>query len=1040
MLLSELSIRRPIFASVMMLTLVILGIFSYRHLNIDMYPDVEIPVLTITTVFKGAPPKSIEREVTRKIEEAVNPIQGVKHISSTSQEGISSIIVEFTLETRINDAAQEARAKVSAIRADLPQEMEEPVIQKLDFSAAPVISLALRSDTLGSKELTTLIDKKIKRRVENVPGVGKVDLVGSTKREVNVWLDPTRLEALGLGVNEVVAGLRRENVDTPLGRLNRQGQEVPLRISGKPEDVSGYPEMIVGWRENRPIRLKEISKIEDGIEEQRSFALVDGVPAVALNVLKQSGSNTVAVADGVKKLVSDLASELPQGVSIQIVRDASQFIRDSVEDVQTTLILGGILTVFIVFCFLNSWRSTVITGLTLPISVISSFIIMNALGFTLNVMTLMGLSLAIGLLIDDAIVVRENIVRHLQHGKDHVTASLDGTSEIGLAVMATTFSIVAVFVPVAFMKGIIGRFFFQFGIVVAFAVLVSLFVSFTLDPMLSSRWVDPDIEEGVTGKRNFIFRGLVRFNALFEWVSSGYKKIISWSLDHRKTVVGVGFSAFIGSFFLVPFIGSSFMPDYDRGEFQVNFSTAPDAGLEESRGRAEAILEVLRRIPGIELTYSTVGAGETGTVRDGSVYVKLKDKAERELTQAQAEAAAREGVNKIAGIIPSIVMAGRMHGGSPLTMNFKGDDLDVLKVHSEKLKKAMAEVPGVVDVASSLDQDKSEVRLFVDRARAVDVGLSSQEVVETLAPLIGGKAASKYEDQDGDSYDVRVRLAGQFRQSHDQIGRLTLVSVKPDGTRVLVPVSDIARLELELSPARIQRLDLRRQVTLSANNAGIALGDAISAIRERVSKIGIPPGYKITWSGEAEDMAETFRYIFEALALAVILIYLILAAQFESFVAPFSIMVSLPLSLVGVVGMLYLTGDTLSIMSLIGLIMLMGLVTKNAILLVDYTRVLRNGGLDRKSALVQAGSTRLRPIVMTTLAMIFGMLPLALALGPGAEMRAPMARAVIGGLITSTLLTLVMVPVIYTLIEDAAEAVKVRVKGRTPAPEITRGH
>jgi len=1034
MFLSELSIRRPVFATVMMLTLVILGIFSYRHLNIDMYPDVEIPVLTITTEFKGAAPESVERDVSRKIEEAVNPIQGVKHISSTSQEGISSIIVEFTLETKINDAAQEARAKVSAIRAELPQEIEEPIIQKLDFSAAPVISLAVRSDILDSKELTTLVDKKIKRRVENVPGVGKVDLVGSTKREVNVWLDPTRLEALGLGVNEVVAGLRRENIDTPLGRLNREGQEIPVRISGKPEEVSGYPDMVIGWRENRPIRLREIARIQDGIEEQRSFALVDGVPAVALNILKQSGSNTVAVADGVKDLVAKLSGEVPKGVRIEVVRDASVFIRESVHDVQITLILGGILTILIVFCFLNSWRSTVITGLTLPISVIASFIIMNSLGFTLNVMTLMGLSLAIGLLIDDAIVVRENIVRHLQRGKDHVTASLEGTSEIGLAVMATTFTIIAVFIPVAFMKGIVGRFFYQFGITVAFAVLVSLFVSFTLDPMLSSRWVDPDIDEGGSRKKNFLFRLLARFNAGFEWISAEYRKIIFWALDHRKTVIALGISAFVSSFFVVPLIGSAFFPDYDQGEFQVDFTTSPDAGLDESRGRTDAILAVLKSIPGIELTYSTVGAGETGTVRQGSVYVKLKDKSERPITQKQAENAAREGVSGIAGIITSIGQAGRMHGGSPIMMNFKGDDLDVLKAYSEKLKKAMAEVPGVVDVSSSLDQDKSEVRLYVDRARAVDVGLSSLEVLETLGPLIGGRAASKYEDHDGDSYDVRVRLADENRQNFGQIGRLTLVSVKPDGQRVLVPVSDIAKFQMELSPARIQRLDLRRQVTLSASNSGVSLGDAINAIREKVAKIDLPPGYTISWSGEAEDMEETFRYILEALTLAVILIYLILAAQFESFVAPLSIMVSLPLSLVGVVGMLYFTKDTLNIMSLIGLIMLMGLVTKNAILLVDYTKILRMQGLDRKTALVQAGQTRLRPIIMTTLAMIFGMLPLALALGPGAEMRAPMARAVIGGLITSTLLTLVLVPVIYTLLEDAAEAIWARAKGRKPAP------
>lgn len=1018
MFLSELSIRRPVLATVTMLALVILGLFSYRHLNIDMYPDVEIPVLTVTTLYEGAPPESVEREVTRKIEEALNPIQGVKHISSTSQEGISSIVVEFTLETRINDAAQEARAKVSAIRGELPEGIEEPVIQKLDFSAAPVVSLAVRSDTMDSRELTTLVDKRVKRRIENVSGVGRVDLVGDTKREVNVWLDPARLEALGLGVNEVVSGLFQENVNTPLGRLNREGYEMPVRVSGKPEQVPGYAEMAVAWREGRPIFLKEIATIQDGIEEQRSLALIDGVPAVAMNVLKQSGSNTVAVADGVKKAIQGISAELPEGVRIEVVRDSSKFIRESVEDVQTTLIIGGILTILIVFCFLNSWRSTVITGLTLPISVISSFIIMMALGFTLNVMTLMGLSLAIGLLIDDAIVVRENIVRHLQQGKDHHRASLEGTAEIGLAVMATTFTIIAVFVPVAFMKGIVGRFFYQFGITVAFAVLVSLFVSFTLDPMLSSRWVDPDVEGTGPRRRNLLYRMLERFNLLFDRVSDYYKTVISWSLDHRKIVLSTGAVAFVGAIFLAPLLGSSFFPTYDRAEFQINFSASPDAGLEESRGRTYAILEVLKNIPGIELTYSTVGAGETGTVRKGVIYVKLKEKHDREHTQEEIEALTREGVGKIPGIIPSILMADDLQAMAPINLNLKGEDLAVLKVYSEKIKKIMTEVPGVVDVSSSLDQDKSEVRVVVDRARAVNVGLSTAQVVQTLGPLVGGKAATTYEDEDGDSYDVRVRLPEDFRRNQDQLGRLTLLSTQPNGARVLVPLRDIARFHLDISPAQIQRLDLRRQVTLSANNVGIALGDAISAIREKLPQVGLPPGYVTSWSGEAEDMAETFQYIFEALALAVILIYLILAAQFESFVAPLSIMISLPLSLVGVVAILYLTGDTLNIMSLIGLIMLMGLVTKNAILLVDYAKVLMKRGMDRNSALVEAGRTRLRPIIMTTLAMIFGMLPLALALGPGAEMRAPMARAVIGGLITSTLLTLVVVPVVYTTLED----------------------
>ncbi|MDO9109232.1 MAG: efflux RND transporter permease subunit [Desulfatirhabdiaceae bacterium] len=1021
MFLSALSIKRPVFATVMMLTLVILGLFAYRHLTIDEYPDVEIPVLTIATLYKGAPPESVEREVTRKIEEAVNPIQGVKHISSTSQEGISSIVVEFTLETRINDAAQEARAKVSAIRGDLPEEIEEPVIQKLDFSAAPVVSIALMSDTLSPKDLTTLVDKRIKRRVENTPGVGRVDVVGNMKREVNVWLDPVRLEAVGLGVNEVVAGLRRENVNTPLGRLNQKGYETPVRISGKPDTVAEYANMVIAWREDRPVRLKEIADVQDGVEEPRSLALVNGQSAVALNILKQSGANTVSVADAVKHLVEKLQAEIPPGVRLEVVRDGSQYIRESVEDVETTMIIGGILTVLIVYCFLNSWRSTVITGLTLPISVISSFIIMMALGFTLNMRTLMGLSLAIGLLIDDAIVVRENIVRHLQQGEDHYTAALEGTREIGLAVMATTFTIVAVFVPVAYMKGIVGRFFYQFGITVTFAVLVSLFVSFTLDPMLSSRWVDPDIEDSdshQSSHRNLMYRLLERFNHFFEAIAVQYQGVISWALGHRKTVLLIGTTGFVAALWMTPLLGSSFFTTYDRAEFQIAFSASPDAGLKETRGRTQEILAVLNQIPGIVLTYATVGVGDTGTVRDGTVFVKLKEKSLRRHSQEEIEAMVRDGLKNVSGITSSIGEVGSMHGTSPINMNIKGDDLTLLKELSEQYKEIMTRIPGIVDVTSSLEQDKTEIRLQVDRARAVDVGITTAQVVETLGPLLGGKAATIYEDSDGDAVDVRVRLPDAWRRNPSQLSRLTLLSVRSDGSRVRVPLEDVVRLNQDISPAKIQRLDLRRRVTLQAKNIGVSLGDAVKIIQEKTASIKLPPGYTISWSGEAEDMVETFQYIFEALALAVILIYLILAAQFESFIAPLSIMMSLPLSLVGVVVMLYFTGDTLNIMSLIGLIMLMGLVTKNAILLVDYARVLQDRGLDRFSALVESGKTRLRPILMTTLAMIFGMLPLALALGPGAEMRAPMARAVIGGLITSTLLTLVMVPVVYTVLDD----------------------
>ncbi len=588
MFLSDLSIKRPIFASVMMLALVTLGAFSYKRLAVDMFPDVEIPVVTIVTKFPGASPESVEREVSKRIEEAVNPIAGVKKVLSISRESVSTVMVQFQLEVKLNDGAQEARAKIAAIRGELPEGIEEPIIQKLDFAAAPIVSLAVRSDTLPSRDLTTLVEKKVKRRFENIPGVGKVDLVGSSKREVNVDIDQARLEALGMGVDEVIAGIRSENVNTPLGRLTKNGSEFPLRVSGKPVEVSRFPSMVIGQRNGRAVLLGEVADVVDGIEEPRSLALVNGVPAIALDIQKQSGANTVSVVELVKKEIARLQPELPPGTRIEIVRDASTMIRDSVEDVQTTLVLGGILTIFIVFCFLNSWRSTVITGLTLPISVISSFIVMNFMGMTLNVMTLMALSLAIGLLIDDAIVVRENIVRHLEHGQDHFEAATAGTAEIGLAVLATTFSIVAVFVPVAFMKGIVGRFFFQFGITVAFAVLVSLFVSFTLDPMLSSRWHDPDIDR--TGKRHLVARILDRFNGWFDRTADRYRSMIAWALGHRKTMLALATLAFFGGLFGVRVPqdrvlhagGPGRVPD----QFQVGAGCLPRRDAGPRRGRS----------------------------------------------------------------------------------------------------------------------------------------------------------------------------------------------------------------------------------------------------------------------------------------------------------------------------------------------------------------------------------------------------------------------------------------------------------------------
>ncbi len=1014
MFLSNLSIRRPVVATVMMLTLVTLGVFSARRLPIDMMPDVEIPVLSIITEYPGASPETVEREVSKKIEEAVNPIAGVKHVNSISREGLSSVVVEFNLEVKVNDVSQEARAKINAVRRELPEGMKEPVIQKFDFNAMPIISLAIQSKTMSPRDLTTVADRRIKRRLESIPGVAKAKLIGSSKREIAVNLDPSRLASFGMGVDEVVAGLASENVNTPLGRLTQGVTEMPIRISGKPRDADQYRSMVISRRAGQPITLGDVATIDDGVEEQRSLALISGKPAVAIDITKQTKANTVAVVDAVRAAVEQLQKEVPPGTEIQIVRDTSTFIRESVSDVYNTLVLGGFLTIVIVFFFLNSWRSTVITGLTLPISVISSFIVMYFLNMTINTLTLMALSLAIGLLIDDAIVVRENIVRHLEKGQDHFEAAREGTAEIGLAVLATSMSIIAVFLPVAFMKGIMGRFFYQFGLTVAFAVSVSLFVSFTLDPMLSSRWHDPDIDR--SGKRSWWHRPLDGFNDWFERMADGYKRVIAWALDHRIVVVATAVAAFVGGLAVFAVLQAEFMTPMDQGEFALKFKSAPGSSIQETRGRLEAVLQGLSEFKEVRYTYASIGSGDADTVRDATVFVKLVPKHERARTLKTFIHAARLRLEKTPGVILNFLEDPDSFQ-KPLAIQIQGDDIATLKQYAARLKQEMYKIPGIVDIEATMEQDLPEYRLAVNRERAAASGLGSGAVASTVGMLVGGQAVSTYEDEEGEAVNVRVRLPQSLRADVRQIHDLKVTVPGLMGTS-LVPLADLVTFSRATSPAEINRRDLTRQVTVDANLDRLPLGTANSLAMAAGESLNMAPGYRIVAGGDAEMMIESFGYMAEALLLAIIFVYLILAAQFESFIDPLSIMLSLPLSIVGMAGTLLVTGDTINIMSLIGLIMLMGLVTKNAILLVDYTKVLRGRGLDRRTALITAGRTRLRPILMTTSAMVFGMLPLFFAIGEGAEFRAPMARAVVGGLITSTLLTLIVVPVVYTILDD----------------------
>ncbi len=1041
--LSAVAIRRPVFTSMVMLGLIVLGLFSFRRLPIDQFPNVDIPVVAVQTVYPGASPETVEREVTRRLEEAFNPVEGVDRITSMSLEGVSQVIVEFDLDRNGDQAAQDIRSKIDLIRRDLPDDIDPPTVQKFDPSQQPIISLALSSPGVAVPELTRLADEVVRRRLESVSGVGNVQIAGGLLREVRIYLDPKRMNALGVSVPQVMAALQRQNLEVPAGRVQRGSAEQLVRVTGRITDPEQFADIIVDTRRGQAVRLGDVAQIRDATEEERSLALVNGQRAVSLDIQKVSGANTVAVADGVKAEVAQLASVLPKDVQLGVVRDNSEMIRTSVEDVVHELVLGAILTVLVVMIFLNDWKATAITSMALPVSVISSFVLMKALGFTLNVLTLMGLSLSIGILIDDAIVVIENIVRHREHGEDHFTAARAGTREIFLAVMATTFSIVAVFVPVAFMGGIIGRFFYQFGMTVAWAVLVSLFVSFTLTPMLAAHWgVDP---HGSAESRNPVSRLIRGFNRWFDAQADRYRGVVDWALRHRKSTLGVAAVAFVGAFMLFPLIGGGFMPESDQSAFQVTFETPEGSSLEYTRTRAEAVVKTLAAMQGVDYTYTTVGAGATGTVTKGQTYVRLVDPDRRDLSQTALMVRAREALKPIYGARISVLAddGGGPSQGKPLQVNLRGPDVATLQSLSGRVAAAVEKIPGIVDVETSLGEPRPEYRVDVNRDVANDLGLDVGMISSTIRPLLAGQTATTWQDPSGEERDVVVQLAPSERTSVEDVASLPVFVPKdaPEGQAPpTVALGQIARIERGFAPAEIDRSDLERVATVGASTLPeLSVAEASSAIRSALEDIDMPAGYTVRLGGETEQLEKTVGYVLETLLLAIIMIFLILASQFESVLQPFAIMLSLPLSLVGVLLALLLTNDTMNMMSMIGVIMLMGLVTKNAILLIDNANEKRAAGLDRHYALVEAGRVRLRPIMMTTAAMIFGMLPIALAMGQGGGFRAPMARAVIGGLLTSTMLTLIVVPVAYSYFDDFGGWLRRRVRGAeaSPEPELT---
>jgi HAE1 family hydrophobic/amphiphilic exporter-1 len=1027
MVLSRLAIRRPVFITMVMTALIVFGWVSYRRLGVDLFPRVEFPIVTILTRLPGSDPETIETTVTDLVEEAVNTISGIKHLRSTSADSVSQVVVEFELTKDIDVAFQEITAKVAGIRARLPEDVEEPVVEKFDVDSAPIATVVVAGD-MPFRELARIAEKSVKDRLQRLPNVGSARLVGFRDRKIWVWLDPALLLRHELAVTDVIQALRRQHVEVPGGRIETGPRDIVAKLAAEFTSAEELASLVVGERGTSQIRLSDVGFAEDGFEEETSRAMLDGRPCIAVQVRRQSGTNTVEVANAVRAEVQALRGALgPAGVRLELAEEQAPFIERSVDEVKHHLVMGGGLAVLIVLFFLLNFRSTFISSLVLPTSVIATFMAMAAMGLSLNMMTLLGLSLAIGLLIDDAIVVQESIMRRIEEGMPAREAADRGTSEIGLAVIATTLSVVAVFIPVAFMGGLVGRFFASFALTVSVAVLISMFVSFTLDPMLSSRIL------AKPKRRGFVFRAL---EGGFAWLEKLYERVLAFSLRHRWLVVLLAIGALASMVVLGPRLRSEFIPVEDQSEFNVKVRAPLGASVDTTSAILARIETRVREIPEKQYLFSSVGSDELARANEGTLYVKLVDKAHRSRSQEQVMNDVRQSLAGIPDAVISVQIVPKVSGGgrrwAQVQFELRGQELGELDRISRELRARMAASGGYVDLDSTFETGKPELDVRVLRERAVALGISPADVGQTLRAAIGGLDVSKFKAE-GDRYDIAVRLFESARKKPEAVDDLRIRSASGR----LVELRNVATAREVGAPVEIARYNRQRQVTVLANLSGKVLGEATTEIEKLTQEIGLPAGYATGWVGFADTMKETTANMQITLILAVIVIYLVLASQFESFAHPFTIMLTLPLAFIGAIASLVLFDKTVTIYVSMAFIFLMGLVTKNAILVIDLTNTLRRrDGLSSRDALLKAGPIRLRPILMTTVAMIAGMLPVAMGTGAGSESRQPMAIAIIGGLTSSTLLTLLVVPTAYSLLDQAiagggkARRAALRVLGR----------
>ena len=1015
MILSDVSVRRPVFAVMMSAALVVLGWFSYRQLGLDLMPKTDYPVVSVGVSLPGASSEEIETQITKRVEEVVNTISGVDELRSSSDQGFSRVSITFVLERNIETAVQDVRDKVATVVNQFPRDTRPPVIQKIDPDAAPILTIVV-SGQRSAKEITEIADKKIKQVLETIEDVGEVTFSGERHREIQLLLNADRLNAYGLTVDQVFQAVDRQNVEIPGGTFIAGPSEIALRTMGRIQNVEDFNQIILSYQNGSVVRFGDVGRVLDTVEEPRSLARLDGKTAISLLIRKQSGTNTVDVVDRVLARMKRIQATLPGDIVMQPIRDQSRFIRRSFEDIKLHLFLGGLLASLVVFFFIRNIRVTTIAALAIPTSIVGTFTVMKALGFTLNNMTMLALSLATGIVIDDAIVVLENIFRYVEEkGVSPREAATKATSEIGLAVMATTLSLVVIFLPVAFMTGQVGRYFYSFGISSAAAILISMFVSFTLTPALCSWWMRAHDLTGSQTKS--------KSRGFYARIDAAYGTMLTWSLHHRAWMLGIAGAVTVSVVFLFPYVGKELVPDDDQSEFSVNVRLPKGTSFQRTDEYVQGIERDLRNLPEVETEFTNVN------VASANFYVGMTPLETRKISQQELMRrarllmrrypGARIGVSGGTDLSGASSAGGRGGGGggtNRLNILIQGPDIEQLQVYTTQLMDKVRTIPGVVDVDTNFEPTQPELRVTTDRARAADLGVSIDSLASSLRTLVGGDEVSKYKEGD-DQFSVKLRLDEPFRNNPAGIGELLI----PSTTQHVVRVSDVALLTREYGPASIDRYNRQRQISVSANLDKVPLGEVVAAARVKVDELNMKPGYQAVFGGSAKTMDEASSDFVIAMILAVAFIYMVLASQFNSFVHPLTIMTALPLSLPAGLLALMAFGMTLNVYSAIGLMMLFGIVKKNSILQVDYTNTLRAQGLERHEALIAANHVRLRPILMTTMSIIAGMIPIALGRGAGAGSRSSMAVTIIGGQLLCLLLTLLVTPVVYSYFDDVRE-------------------